>query len=57
MHVHVQHAKGEAKFWLDPEIDLAQNYGLGTTQLTTARRLIQEYEDEIREAWHVHFPG
>lgn len=27
-HVHVQHPTGEAKFWLDPVITMAQNYGL-----------------------------
>ena len=26
MHVHVQHPTGEAKFWLEPEIELARNY-------------------------------
>jgi hypothetical protein len=25
LHVHVQHATGEAKFWLDPKIALAAN--------------------------------
>jgi hypothetical protein len=29
LHVHVQGARGEAKFWLDPEIELAEDYGLG----------------------------
>ncbi|MBI4841882.1 MAG: DUF4160 domain-containing protein [candidate division NC10 bacterium] len=24
-HVHVQHAAGEAKFWLGPAIELGQN--------------------------------
>jgi hypothetical protein len=28
MHVHVQCAEGEAKYWLEPAIELAQNYGL-----------------------------
>ena len=28
MHVHVQSPDGEAKFWLEPEIALAQNQGL-----------------------------
>jgi hypothetical protein len=27
-HVHVYHSNGEAKFWLEPTIELAQNYGL-----------------------------
>lgn len=30
MHVHVQSSVGEAKFWLEPEIELAQNYGLSS---------------------------
>ncbi len=28
MHVHVYRADGEAKFWLEPEIELAKNYRL-----------------------------
>lgn len=29
-HVHVQHATGEAKLWLDPELEVAKNYGLNS---------------------------
>ena len=28
MHVHVYHANGEAKFWLEPTVEVAANYGL-----------------------------
>ena len=31
--------------------------GLTDRQLNTARRLIQEHEDEIRAAWKEHFRG
>ena len=55
-HVHVQGDRGEAKYWLEPEIVLAQNFGLSRASLGTALRLIQEYEDEIRAAWKKHFP-
>ena len=55
MHVHVYQTNGEAKFWLEPQIELAQNYGLNTRQLNTALRLIREHEDEIRTAWKAHF--
>ena len=27
-HVHVQGSSGEAKFWLDPQVELAENHGL-----------------------------
>jgi hypothetical protein len=54
-HVHVHHASGEAKFWLEPAIELARNYGLSAKRLTAAERLIQEHENEIRRAWQTHF--
>ena len=54
-HVHVQGASGEAKFWLDPEIALAENGGLKPQVLKRAQRLIGEHEDEIRAAWAKHF--
>ena len=40
---------------VEPEIVLAQNYGLGRASLATALRLIEEHEDEIRAAWKKHF--
>ena len=28
VHIHVVSAQGEAKFWIEPKIELARNYGL-----------------------------
>lgn len=55
MHVHVHHGDGEAKFWLEPEIEVAKSYGLNPRQLSVARDLIRRHEDEIRAAWKAHF--
>jgi len=55
MHVHVKSPDGEAKFWMEPKIELAQNYGLTARQLKAAFKSIQEHKDEIREAWAAHF--
>ena len=55
MHVHVYHAEGEAKFWLEPRVELAVNYGLSRRHLAIARRLVLEHEYEIRNAWKAHF--
>ncbi len=57
MHVHVQGQNGEAKFWLEPAIDLAQFTGLSPREINDARRLVQEHENDIRSAWHKHFPS
>ena len=51
------HANGEAKFWLEPKVELAASYGLNTARLNEASKLIEEHLDEIRSAWAKHFPG
>jgi hypothetical protein len=56
-HVHVQHASGEAKIWLDPMVALANSYGLTDARAAVAVRLAKEHEDEIRAAWKAHFEG
>jgi hypothetical protein len=56
-HVHVEHASGEAKIWLEPAIELAQNCGLSSVRAAVAVRLAREHEDEIRAAWKTHFGG
>ena len=56
-HVHVQHASGEAKIWLDPEVALAAVYGLSDTRAAMAVRIAKEHEREIRAAWRAHFEG
>lgn len=55
MHVHVTSAGGEAKFWLEPGIDLATSIGYKGRDLRRIRNLIVEHENEIRDAWRKHF--
>ena len=55
MHVHVYHANGQAKFWLEPDIELAENHGLRSREISTAHKLIEENSDEIRRRWQDHF--
>jgi hypothetical protein len=57
MHVHVQGQNGEAKYWLEPGIELAQFVSLSRREINEALRLVQEHEYEIRNAWHKHFRG
>lgn len=56
-HVHVQHAEGEAKFWIEPNVELAANFSLKPKQLAEAQNVIEEHLDEIRNAWVKHFPA
>ncbi len=55
MHVHVYSSDGEAKFWLEPEIELARNYGLSRKQIKIIEKIVEEKQDEIRNSWQNHF--
>jgi len=55
MHVHINGADGEAKYWLEPNIELAKNYGLSGPQLAKIRELVEEHYDELTDAWSAHF--
>ena len=57
IHVHVQHATGEAKFWLEPQVELAADYGLGPTRINAAPKIIEEHVDDSRAARAKHFGG
>jgi hypothetical protein len=56
-HVHVQTADGEAKFWIEPTVEIFANCGLKSPQGTEAQKLVEEHIDAIRSAWAKHFPG
>ena len=55
MHVHIVSAEGEAKFWLEPEIEFARNYRFSRKQLRVIEDLIKEHHDELTNAWEKHF--
>ena len=55
MHVHVTHTDGEAKFWMEPAIEIAINQGLSQKQVSEALVLVNSHQEEIVHAWHVHF--
>jgi len=57
MHVHVHCGDGEAKFWLDPQIELANNFGLSRSQLKEIEQIIEVHQDELQRAWQEHFPN
>ena len=57
IHVHVYCADGEAKFWLEPEIELARNHRLTRKQLKQSEQIIEERYDELIGAWREHFGG
>ena len=57
MHVHIYCGDGEAKFWLEPDLELANNVHLSRSQLKEIEQIIEDHHDELKRAWHQHFPS
>ena len=57
MHVHVTGVDGEARFWLEPEIELSKNYRLSRVRVKQIESILEARYDELRLAWERHFSG
>ena len=57
MHVHVYSSEGEAKFWLEPVVALAQYHGLSSRELREIQKVVEARNHEITKAWKKHFRG
>ena len=44
LHIHVQSPDAEAKFWVEPRIELARNHGLSDQDLRRVKQAIEEHE-------------
>ena len=55
LHVHVTSPDGEAKFWLDPVVALADYSGYTKVTLTKIQNIIEDRKDEIVKKWKTYF--
>jgi len=55
IHIHIECEDGEAKFWLEPIVALADNVGLNKKKLLEIERIVERRRHEIVEAWKKHF--
>lgn len=53
-HIHVVKAECEAKFWLEPQIELANNYGFKEKDLNKITLLVEKYGDEFKQKFTAH---
>ena len=54
MHIHVLYGKLEAKFWLEPHVELAKNSGIPEHKLNEIKRLVEKYADNFKEQLRQH---
>ena len=50
--MHVYCSEGEAKYWHDPELELARKYRLSKVQLKEVEKIIERHYDELKAAWN-----
>ena len=55
IHVHVVSSEGEAKFWLEPTVALADYVHLNKRQLLRLQKIVEKRKNEIIGAWKQHF--
>lgn len=53
-HIHVVKAEFESKFWLEPEVELAENYGFNNKELKKITQLVRKYGDEFKQQFAAH---
>jgi hypothetical protein len=53
--VHVRAAAKEAKIWLIPEIELADNRGFNSRELVDIIALVKRHRVLFEAAWDEHF--
>lgn len=55
IHIHVRQGPYRAKFWIEPMVSLANNYGFTSRELNEFKSKIEEDKALIKEKWHEHF--
>lgn len=53
-HIHVIKAENEAKFWLEPVIELVENYGFNSKEIKNITQIIEHYGDEFKLKFTEH---
>lgn len=54
LHIHVLCEGKEAKFWLEPEVELAKNTGIPEHRLSEIKKIVEKYADSFKEQFRKH---
>jgi len=54
MHIHVIGDGHEAKFWLEPEVELAKNSGFSKHELNEIQKIVEKHAERFKEQYKQH---
>ena len=55
LHIHIRNGTAVAKFWVVPEVKLADSYNISGHELTELAQVVRENREMIERAWHEFF--
>jgi hypothetical protein len=55
IHIHAESPDGRAKFWLYPDVTIANSEGYSRKQLSELIKLVADHRQEIERAWNEYF--
>jgi len=55
IHVHVRKAEALAKFWIEPEVKIAEAYSFSSSELKELLEVIEQNKNLFIRSWHEHF--
>lgn len=51
---YVIHDGHEAKYWLEPQVELAENNGIAEERLTKIKKIVERNADRFKEQFKEH---
>ena len=54
MHVHVMKDGCEAKVWLEPEVEMAENEGFAQHDINQIIKIVEQNADDFRDKYQRH---
>ncbi len=55
LHIHVRKAESVAKFWLLPDVAVAESYGMKSSELRTLMDVAKQNKELIERCWNEYF--
>lgn len=55
LHVHVRKAEAVAKFWLDPDVAVAESYAMTSSELRELMAVAKEKKELFERCWNEYF--
>ena len=55
LHIHVIKAENVAKLWIEPDVVVAESYGMTSSELKMLCQVVEEKRGLIVEVWNEYF--